>query len=174
METPRVLQTPGEPVAEPLGTVARNAFHLVLGQIASTIMAIAFSAVLGRSLGAHGYGLYYLITTLTMFAFVIVEWGQPLVVLPVDPKSPPVRPLLRVEPEGVMVTSLKPSDDGKALMLRLFNVGTAPAKARVVWSEPGPKRVALSSPKEEEGPAVTGPVEMPPGGIATLRAALPE
>ena len=99
-----------------------------------------------------------------------VEWGQPLVVLPVDPKSPPVRSLLRVEPESVMVTSLRPSDDGKALMLRLHNVGTSPVQARVIWSEPAPKRVALSSPKEEDGPAVTGPIEMPPSGIITLRA----
>ena len=69
-----------------------------------------------------------------------------------------------------MVTSLKPSDDGRALMLRLYNVGTERAKARVIWSEPAPKRVTLSSPKEEDGPAVTGPIEMPPSGIITLRA----
>jgi alpha-mannosidase len=99
-----------------------------------------------------------------------IEQSQPLVVVPVKPDAPPVRSLLRVEPESVMVTSLRPSDDGKALMLRLHNVGTQPAKARVIWSEPAPKRVTLSSPKEEDGPAVTGPIEMPPSGIITLRA----
>ena len=103
-----------------------------------------------------------------------IEQSQPLVVRPVDPKSPLVKSLLRVEPESVMVTSLKPSDDGKALMLRLHNVGTAPAKARVIWSEPAPKSVTLSSPKEEDGSAVSGPIEMPPNGIVTLRAALPD
>ena len=103
-----------------------------------------------------------------------VEESQPLVVVPVDPNSPPVRSLLRVEPESVMVTSLRPSEDRKALMLRLFNVGTAPAQTRVIWSEPGPKRVTRSSPKEEDGAAVSGPIEMPPYGILTLRAALPD
>ncbi len=101
-----------------------------------------------------------------------IERSQPLMVVPVDPKSPPVRSLLRVEPESVMVTSLKPSEDKKALMVRLFNASTQPAKARVIWSEPAPKRIAISSPKEEEGPAVTGAIEMPPSGILTLRAAL--
>jgi hypothetical protein len=103
-----------------------------------------------------------------------IECSHPPAPLPVDPKAPPVKSLLRVEPDGVMVTSLKPSDDGKALMLRLFNVGTEPAKARVIWSEPAPKRITLSSPKEEHGTPVTGPIEMPPYRIVTLRAALRE
>jgi O-antigen/teichoic acid export membrane protein len=62
-------------------TVARNALHLVIGQGATTVLAIVFSAALGRSLGAHEFGTYYLISTMAAFAYVFVEWGQPLFVI---------------------------------------------------------------------------------------------
>ena len=61
---------------EPRGSVARNAFHLVLGQAATTALAIVFSAVLGRTLGAKDFGLYFLISSFATFAFVVVDWGQ--------------------------------------------------------------------------------------------------
>ena len=101
-----------------------------------------------------------------------IERSQPLVVVPVDPGAPLQPSLLRVEPPDVIVTSLKPSQDGKALMLRLFNATDIPQKAAVTWSDPAPKQVTLSSPREEEGAAVSGPIELPGWGIRTLRAAL--
>ena len=64
------------PTAAPGGSVARNAFHLVLGQVATTALAIVFSATLGRKLGAADFGLYFLVTTTVTFAYVVVEWGQ--------------------------------------------------------------------------------------------------
>jgi hypothetical protein len=96
--------------------------------------------------------------------------SQPLVVAPVEKEAPLVRSPLTVEPAEVLVTSLKPSEDKKALMLRLYNAGDRPAKARVHWAALQPKRVTVSSPKEEEGPAWTGSAELPPLGIITLRA----
>ncbi len=62
------------------GTVARNAFHLVLGQAATTALAIVFSAALGRSLGTSDFGLYFLITSFATFAYVLVDWGQQIYV----------------------------------------------------------------------------------------------
>ena len=56
--------------------LARNAFHLVLGQAATTAMAVFLSAALGRGLGPAEFGLYFLLTTMAAFAFVLVEWGQ--------------------------------------------------------------------------------------------------
>jgi O-antigen/teichoic acid export membrane protein len=66
---------------EEVGTVARNAFHLVIGQVLTTALAIVFSAALGRSLGAQDFGLYYLVSTTSLFAYVFVEWGQPYFVM---------------------------------------------------------------------------------------------
>jgi len=56
--------------------LARSAFHLVLGQIATTALAIVFSAALGRQLGAADFGVFFLVTTMGTFAYVVVEWGQ--------------------------------------------------------------------------------------------------
>lgn len=61
--------------------LARNAFHLLLGQLCTTALAIVQSAALGRSLGPEDFGLYFLVTSMTTFAFVFVEWGQPLFVI---------------------------------------------------------------------------------------------
>ena len=48
--------------AAPRASMAKNAFHLVLGQVATTALAIVFSAALGRTLGAGDFGLYFLIS----------------------------------------------------------------------------------------------------------------
>lgn len=56
--------------------IARSAFHLVLGQVATTALAIAFSAAIGRRLGAAEFGVFYLVTTASTFAWVVAEWGQ--------------------------------------------------------------------------------------------------
>jgi O-antigen/teichoic acid export membrane protein len=61
--------------------VAQNAFYLVLGQVATTALAILLSAALGRLLGVNDFGLFYLITTMSTFAYVFVEWGQQLFVV---------------------------------------------------------------------------------------------
>ena len=57
-------------------SIARNAFHLVLGQVTTTALAIFFSAALGRSLGARDFGLYFLISSFSTFAYVVVDWGM--------------------------------------------------------------------------------------------------
>jgi O-antigen/teichoic acid export membrane protein len=62
-------------------SVARNAFHLVLGQISTTALAIVFSAALGRTLGAKDFGLYFLISSFSTFAYVVVDWGQQFYVI---------------------------------------------------------------------------------------------
>lgn len=61
--------------------IARNAFYLVVGQAATMALGIVLSAALGRSLGAADFGLYYLITSMSAFAYVFVEWGQPYLVI---------------------------------------------------------------------------------------------
>src|SRR5437899_11533970 len=65
----------------PRGAVARNAFHLVLGQAVTTALAIVLSAALGRSLGAADFGLYFLASAGSTFAYVVVDWGQQFYVI---------------------------------------------------------------------------------------------
>lgn len=101
-----------------------------------------------------------------------IEASQPLCAVPVDGHAPKVGSLFSVEPVEVLATSVKPSDDGQALVVRLWNAGTAPVQARIVWQAVQPRRVLRSSPAEEAGPPIQGPMELPPLGIATLRAEL--
>lgn len=61
---------------EPGAAIARNAFFLVLGQVATTALAILLSAALGRTLGAADFGLYFLVLSMSAFAGVFADWGQ--------------------------------------------------------------------------------------------------
>ncbi len=98
-----------------------------------------------------------------------IERSRPLVIVRADPAARLPKSLLRVEPAEVIVTSLKPSIDGRALMLRLFNAGENPARARLIWIDRAPKRVSVSSPFEEPGEPVRQSIELPAKGIVTLR-----
>ncbi len=58
------------------GALARNAFFLMLAQGVSTTMAVVLSGAVGRSLGAAGFGLFFLVASMSAFAYVIADWGQ--------------------------------------------------------------------------------------------------
>ena len=64
----------GEPGAG--AALARNAFHLLAGQVVTMVLGILFSAALGRTLGVGDFGLYFLISSFAAFALVVVDWGQ--------------------------------------------------------------------------------------------------
>jgi O-antigen/teichoic acid export membrane protein len=69
------------PAARDGASVAHNAFYLMLGQVATTALAIVMSAALGRTLGAADFGTYFLVFSMSTFAFVFVDWGQMLLVI---------------------------------------------------------------------------------------------
>ena len=77
---------------------------------------------------------------------------------------------MKIEPAGVVATALKPSDDGKALILRLFGAGGRDAVARIAWSQPAPKAVWLSDASEQPLRPAGEAIEVPAWGIVTLRA----
>jgi hypothetical protein len=110
-----------------------------------------------------------------------VESTESLLAVPAIGEQP-LGSRLRIEPADVIATALKPSDDGKALILRLWAAGDKPANADVTWFAPIPKTVWLSDASEH--PAYWGEVreralspehttiEIPAYGIVTLRAEL--
>ena len=53
----------------------------MLGQVVTTALAILFSAALGRSLGARDFGVYFLVSSFAIFAYVLVDWGQQFYVI---------------------------------------------------------------------------------------------
>jgi hypothetical protein len=101
-----------------------------------------------------------------------IECSQPLMVVPVDKKSPVRNSILSVKPARVIVTAFKPSEDGKAWIVRLFNAGGRPEKARLTWAKPALKTVWLSNLAEEKVAKITGPVDMVAYEILTLRVPL--
>jgi O-antigen/teichoic acid export membrane protein len=116
--------------AESSATVAENAIALVVGQAATTALAIVLSAALARSLGATDFGVYYLITTMSTFVYVFVEWGQPLFVIRQAAREP-----LR---SGVLL--------GTALALRVaFAIVVALPAGLIAWSLGyGPRTTGLA------------------------------
>jgi alpha-mannosidase len=101
-------------------------------------------------------------------------FSQPLVAVPGRGTAPEATPLLCVEPADVLVTGLKPSDDGKAIIVRLFGAGGKPAGARLTWSGQKTPRLFLSDTSERPIREFTGDIPVPAWGLITVRAELPD
>jgi alpha-mannosidase len=79
-------------------------------------------------------------------------------------------PLLRVNAADVLVPILKPSDDGKAWIVRLFGASSEEHSVKLEWGERKPKAVFLSDTSETAREKINGPVSVPGFGLVTLRA----
>jgi Alpha-mannosidase len=69
----------------------------------------------------------------------------------------------------VTVLGLKPADDGKALIVRLFGASGKKGRAKFFCDEGQAARVRLSDTSENGGKPITGAVEVPAYGVVTLR-----
>ena len=96
--------------------------------------------------------------------------SQPLVAVPARGPAPDARPRLRVGAPDLLVTALQPTDDGRALIVRLFNAGTAPAPVALEWRAPAPARLWVSDTSERPLQPLTPAVTVPPYGLITVRA----
>ena len=98
-----------------------------------------------------------------------VDCSQPLIAMPASGPAPG-KPRLELSSDKVVVTAFKPSDDGKAWIVRLYGASGQPRKVKLAWSKPAPQQFWLSDtseqPRQKTGPAV----EVPAWGIVTLRA----
>ncbi len=99
--------------------------------------------------------------------------SQPLVATPARGARPSPIPRLRVEPAEVLVTALKPSDDGRAWIVRLFGASNQRRQARLTWASPAPRAISLSGTDELPHTPLHGPIEVPGWGLVTVRAELP-
>ncbi len=98
-----------------------------------------------------------------------IETTEPLVAVAAAGPQP-LASRLRVEPADVLVTALKPSDDGKAMIVRLYGASGQARQARLTWSDPRPSSLRLSDASEQPGAEAGDSVEVPGWGIVTLRA----
>lgn len=77
-------------------------------------------------------------------------------------------PKLSVDAENIVVIALKPSEDGKALMVTLFNSSSADEKATLNWSSPV-KATYLSNTSEDTIKELNGEIEVPAWDVVTVR-----
>ena len=98
-----------------------------------------------------------------------IECSQPLVAAAARGPAPSGQPLLELDTPEVIVASIKPSEDRKALIVRLFGAAGRPAKAAIHWADNTPKTLWISNLAEEPVADVTGTVDVPAYGIVTLR-----
>jgi alpha-mannosidase len=94
--------------------------------------------------------------------------SQPLLASVGEPSSS--GPRLAISPAEVIATALRPSRDGKALIVRLFGAGGSDEKAALRWARPAPKTVWLSDLSERPIAAAGETIEVPARGVVTLRA----
>ena len=102
-----------------------------------------------------------------------IECSQPLLAS-ADSNPFTEEPLLTVSPPEVIVTSLRPSRHGKALIVRLYGASGKDQKVTIRWAHPEPKSVWQSDLSERPLAAITNAIDVPAWGVVTLRAELPE
>jgi alpha-mannosidase len=96
-------------------------------------------------------------------------FGQPLLAVAARGAAPSREPWLKLEPSDVLMLSLKPSDDGQALITRLYGASGAARNARFQPTGFKAKTVNLSDTSERPGARVSGSVPVPGYGVVTLR-----
>jgi alpha-mannosidase len=103
-----------------------------------------------------------------------IECSQPLIAVPARGAGPSATALVQLDSPEVLVASLKPSEDRKAWVVRLFNPSGRTATTALRWGAITPKALWISNLAEDRLAPVPGPVEVTPGGVVTLRADLAE
>jgi alpha-mannosidase len=98
-----------------------------------------------------------------------VSFSQPLVVAPTC-EARNLESLFEVIPESVVLVSLKPSDDGRAFILTLFNSSPENQVVKVLWNSFKPSSLWLSNISENPLNEVEDIMELLPWDVVTLRA----
>jgi len=104
-----------------------------------------------------------------------LEHSQPVLVLPARGDNPVFgRRPLDVRGIGgkasVQVTAFKPSEDGRAWIVRLFGSSGKPEQVELGWNGVKPRSLWLSDNSEQRRERLDGPVEVPAWAIVTVRA----
>jgi alpha-mannosidase len=99
-----------------------------------------------------------------------IETSRPLIAVLADPSRPVPRPLLVMESPDVLVETVKVSEDGAALVLRLFGVSGRDAQARVSWKGVRPTALYRTDLTEKPLESIPGKIKVPGYGVTMVRA----
>lgn len=98
-----------------------------------------------------------------------IGFSQPLRPVAAHGRAPSNIPLVQIDPPGLLAIAVKPSDDGKATIVRLLSASEQTEHAQLTWRRPL-QGLWISDTSERAGEPVRGDVEVPAGGVVTLRA----
>jgi len=102
-----------------------------------------------------------------------IERSQPLIPAPLGKgRAPASEAPVRVAPADVIISRLRPSEDGQALLVRLFNASQQVQRPVLTCPAAPGGRFRLSGPRGEPRSIAARPLEIPPWGIVTLRCEL--
>jgi alpha-mannosidase len=94
---------------------------------------------------------------------------EPLLATTASSQQSSTQSLLRVEPGDVLVFALKPSDDGKAWIVRLFGASGEARNATLKWSGPAVGKTFLSNLAEEDLEPAPNEIAVAGWELVTLR-----
>jgi alpha-mannosidase len=97
-------------------------------------------------------------------------FSQPLLARRASAQST-AAPLLSITGRDVIATAVKPSTDGRALIVRLYGAGVKESEATLTWLR-RPTVVSFSDTSERAGAPAGDTVRVPAQGLVTLRADL--
>ncbi len=98
-------------------------------------------------------------------------FSQPLLIRP-TPHPRDTEPLLQLTKPDIIVTTLKPSDDRQALILRFYGASGTNASTELRWADRKPHTLYLSDTSEHQHSAAPPQIPVPGFGLVTLRAPL--
>ena len=99
-----------------------------------------------------------------------METSRPLIAVASDAKNTLPSPLLTVSSPNVLVETVKVSDDGKGIVVRLFGVAGKRESVVLKWNGWKPRMVSRTDLAERPLQRVTGPVDVPAYGVVHLLA----
>ncbi len=97
-----------------------------------------------------------------------LDRSQPLLTRPAAAAPLPDPPFRLEPPDEIVVTSLKPTADGRGWLVRLFNPSDHPVRASLQRAA-GPARIQACNLFEEPLAPLSDPIELPAWGLVTLR-----
>ncbi len=99
-----------------------------------------------------------------------IACAQPLIAVPAQPEDAPEPSFFVPGNTAVLVTSVRPSRDGQAVIVRLFNASPEPQTCSPKWNQKKLGDPHQSSPMQETGPALPETITLVPWEILTVRA----
>lgn len=96
-----------------------------------------------------------------------IEQNQPLIAVPANESKPVLKQLFSLTNNNVIVALLKPVDDGKGILVRLYNPGNEVETVSFNFGTKKPK-LYLTGPNGEDGEKTKNEFKIPPLGIRTV------